>query len=105
KFVVKYFHTGYPLNPASPPKQKDTAAETDIDDFLAKINSDKDHLRKVLDEQFYRLCCWTETNSTINYRRFFIVNELICLNAQKENVFDKYHRCIKSLIDQGLFHA
>src|SRR5690606_5914701 len=44
-------------------------------------------IREIVDEQFYRLCSWEETDQRINYRRFFTVNGLICLNMQRKKVF------------------
>jgi malto-oligosyltrehalose synthase/4-alpha-glucanotransferase len=55
--------------------------------------------------QYYRLCSYKETNSRINYRRFFTVNNLICLNMQRADVFDDYHRLTKSLLEEGIFQG
>jgi len=41
----------------------------------------------------------------MNYRRFFTVNGLICLNMQFQETFDQYHRLIKELIDFGVFQG
>ncbi|RYY11356.1 MAG: 4-alpha-glucanotransferase, partial [Chitinophagaceae bacterium] len=59
----------------------------------------------VAQQQYYRLCCHRETNTTINYRRFFTVNSLICLNVQNQEVFSDYHGLTKSLIDEGIFQG
>ena len=53
---------------------------------------------KTLQEQFYRPCHWKETNERINYRRFFTVNDLICLNMQSEKVFRRFHEYITGLV-------
>ncbi len=74
-----------------------------IEKNVAAINSNPDALKALADQQFYRLCSWKETVSSINYRRFFTVNSLICLNMQSEKVFHHYHRLIKSFVDEGLF--
>jgi malto-oligosyltrehalose synthase len=71
--------------------------------WLEEINSNSLLLQKIVDEQFYRLCHWKETDTRINYRRFFTVNSLICMNVQDRNVFDRYHQFIKSLTDEGAF--
>lgn len=65
-------------------------------------------LEKIIKEKFphaeyYELCDWRETDKTINYRRFFIVNNLICTNIQNDNVFHKYHELVKELVEQGIF--
>jgi malto-oligosyltrehalose synthase len=43
------------------------------------------------------------TNTRINYRRFFLINGLICLNMQSPRVFDHYHKLIAKLIRNGTF--
>lgn len=45
------------------------------------------------------------TNEEINYRRFFTVNELICLNMHLEEVFETYHQYIKQLFKEGVFQG
>lgn len=60
-------------------------------------------LPDVMKLQYYRLCSWKETNHQINYRRFFTVNSLICLNIQHQDTFDTYHLLIKKLLDDGIF--
>jgi malto-oligosyltrehalose synthase/4-alpha-glucanotransferase len=83
---LKYFDSYWPLNAGSAARSKDT-----ISDLAAT--------------QYYRLCSYRETNTKINYRRFFTVNSLICLNMQHPRVFEDYHRLTKSLLDQGIFHG
>jgi len=56
-------------------------------------------------EQAYRLCHWQETDNKINYRRFFTVNSLICLNIQSEENFKLYHQYILELIGKGIFQG
>ncbi|WP_316831727.1 malto-oligosyltrehalose synthase [Pedobacter aquatilis] len=70
---------------------------------LKDINSSTDRLLALLDEQFYRLCHWRETDSRINYRRFFTVNSLICLNIQYKKVFTHYHSYLLDLLSKGIF--
>ncbi|MEJ7644188.1 MAG: malto-oligosyltrehalose synthase [Chryseolinea sp.] len=74
-----------------------------IDRLLTDFNDDASKLEKVCDDQFYRLCDWRETDSQINYRRFFLVNGLICLNMQSEKVFNRYHETIQALVKDGSF--
>jgi malto-oligosyltrehalose synthase/4-alpha-glucanotransferase len=86
KPVVQYYDSWYPLKPGTNADEK-TSGEA---------------LKKVLDEQHYRLCSWKETDSKINYRRFFTINSLICLNIHDDEVFNEYHSFIKELIDEGI---
>ncbi len=41
----------------------------------------------------------------INYRRFFTVNELICLNMQNEKVFNVYHHYLQKLIAEEMLQG
>lgn len=67
-------------------------------------------LEKLLKEQnieqkYYRLCNWQETDRRINYRRFFTVNELICLNIHREEVFEAWHQYIQCLLKENIFQG
>lgn len=67
-------------------------------------------LEKLLKEQgieqkYYRLCNWKETDHRINYRRFFTVNELICLNIQRRDVFETWHQYICRLLEDDIFQG
>jgi malto-oligosyltrehalose synthase/4-alpha-glucanotransferase len=72
---------------------------------LEKINKDKGLVKRLIDLQFYRLCHWQETNSRINYRRFFTINGLICVHIQKEEVFNDYHRLLDQLIKEDIIQG
>lgn len=69
---------------------------------LNEINKSPEYLNELCEEQYYELCFWQETDSRINFRRFFTVNGLICLNIHDENVFQTFHQFIKELIDEDL---
>lgn len=72
---------------------------------VAGHNEEQTLLHAIVTNQHYRLCSWEETNQHINYRRFFTVNGLICLNMQSKKVFDQYHKKIKQFIDDGIFQG
>ncbi|MEI6947384.1 malto-oligosyltrehalose synthase [Paraflavisolibacter sp. H34] len=76
-----------------------------VEAALEAINNSPESLRALADEQSYNLCPWQETDKRINYRRFFTVNGLICLNIQDEEVFREHHRYLKSLVDEGVFQG
>jgi malto-oligosyltrehalose synthase/4-alpha-glucanotransferase len=76
-----------------------------IDAQLQAVNGDKEKLRALLEEQHYRLCHWQETDGAINYRRFFTVNGLICLNIQDKEVLQEHHRLIKQLVEEGVLQG
>ncbi|WP_299988876.1 malto-oligosyltrehalose synthase [uncultured Pontibacter sp.] len=68
-----------------------------IADVLQGINDDKTALKELLQQQYYMLSHWQETEKRINYRRFFTVNDLICTAIEREEVFHHYHQFIKEL--------
>jgi malto-oligosyltrehalose synthase/4-alpha-glucanotransferase len=72
---------------------------------LENINSNKPQLQVLAGQQYYRLCNWQETDSNINFRRFFTVNSLICLNIQKEEVFNHVHELINSLLKEDIIQG
>lgn len=80
---------------------KNDVVRTAIQKSIDNINSDAQAVLGLANEQHYRLCHWQETDERINYRRFFTVNGLICLNIQNENVLQEHHAFIKSLVDDG----
>lgn len=73
--------------------------------ILESINRDKEKLRKILDVQYYVLAFWKDTDREMGYRRFFTVNELICLRMEDETVFDEYHRLFHELYRDGVLHG
>lgn len=76
-----------------------------VDDVLEKINADPAQLQRLCGQQYYLLCFWKETDRRINYRRFFTVNELICLRMEDQQVFDEYHAYLHTLYKEKLVHG
>ncbi|MDQ7950026.1 MAG: malto-oligosyltrehalose synthase, partial [Pedobacter sp.] len=72
---------------------------------LPAINQNPQLIHDLADAQYYRLCQWQETDSQLNYRRFFTVNGLICLNIQHEVAFETYHQYIFDLVRRGIFQG
>ena len=110
KFVLNYYDAYYPVNAASYAlifnDDNITLEEDDsIHSRLDHINASPDLLEHIADEQFYELCYWRETDSRINFRRFFTVNGLICINIQDQNIFDVHHEYLKKLVDDHLFQG
>ena len=68
--------------------------EINIQNEVTKINGNKALLRQLLNKQYYVLTCYKVTDSEINFRRFFTVNQLICLRMEDEFVFTDYHQFI-----------
>ena len=80
-------------------------AHSEFSDWCKEIESREKEMKALLDKQYYRLCYWKETENRINYRRFFTVNDLICLNIQHPEVFKTYHSYIKELVNGGQFQG
>jgi malto-oligosyltrehalose synthase/4-alpha-glucanotransferase len=76
-----------------------------MENRLTALNADRSALAEIAGQQEYRLCHWQETDTRINYRRFFTVNGLICLNIHEPFVFDEYHRYIHTLVRDGVFQG
>ncbi|AMP98475.1 4-alpha-glucanotransferase [Pedobacter cryoconitis] len=72
---------------------------------LRKGTDLKGSILEITGQQFYRLCSYQESNERMNYRRFFTVNSLICLNMQSKITFDDFHVLIKELVDQKIFQG
>ena len=78
-----------------------------IDANVQAFNGEKDNpesfnlLDNLLSEQLFRLSFWKVATEEINYRRFFSINELICLRVEDEDVFDHTHALIFQLIEEG----
>ena len=112
KLVFKYFENYWPLNKRSYARllhndEKDlkTKDQTDVEQMLTDANNDKQLIKKLAAEQYYRLCSFEETDKTINYRRFFIVNSLLCINIQQPKVFKAYHQLIKKMLNEDVFQG
>lgn len=59
-------------------------------------------LKKLLDSQPYRLVHWREAARTINYRRFFDINELVSVRQEDPQVFNETHSTVLRWVDDGL---
>ncbi len=62
-----------------------------------------DLLEDLLMEQVFRLSFWKVASEEINYRRFFNINELICLRIEDEEVFNHTHSLVSDMLEKGRF--
>ncbi len=85
--------------------QADPALEKLVQNGLEKLNKSQEKLTEILDKQNYRLTYWKETDKEINYRRFFTINELICLRMEHQEVFDAYHKTALEMVKKGYFQG
>jgi (1->4)-alpha-D-glucan 1-alpha-D-glucosylmutase len=76
-----------------------------INKIVTDINDDRRELKTLLERQNYLLMYWQKSERQINYRRFFTVNELICLRMEDQKVFEDYHTFIDSLYRNGLING
>lgn len=58
-------------------------------------------LDKLLSEQLFRLCFWKVASDEINYKRFFIMNDLISLHSERKEIFDHIHSYTFDLAEKG----
>jgi (1->4)-alpha-D-glucan 1-alpha-D-glucosylmutase len=83
----------------------DTFTESGLNDLLSRINENPLMLKELLLRQNYVLTFWKDASHRINYRRFFTVNELICVRMEDEKVFKNYHKFLKTLFDKEIIHG
>ncbi|HWI94058.1 MAG TPA: malto-oligosyltrehalose synthase [Flavisolibacter sp.] len=84
---------------------KNEACKNSLQSSIGAINENKETLAEIVNAQVYQLCHWQETDYQINFRRFFTINGLICLNIQDENVFNHYHKLIRSFLEAGIYNG
>lgn len=76
-----------------------------IERCLSIINSNHSKMKELIAELNYQPCYWKDTESKINYRRFFTINGLICINVQDEEVFQLGHELIRSWLKKKLLNG
>ena len=72
-----------------------------LNTVITGINNNTAMLGNIVADQHYEICHWRETSQRINYRRFFTINDLICIRIEDPAVFEKHHRFIKELLEGG----
>jgi (1->4)-alpha-D-glucan 1-alpha-D-glucosylmutase len=112
QLLVRYGAVHFPLAPSSldlilpgSPVSSNVDLEQDLEHAVDDINSDPRRLHDVLEAQHYRLAYWRSASDEINYRRFFDVNELIAIRAEDDEIFDRSHRLILELSQEGVVHG
>lgn len=84
---------------------KDGEFSKNLNSRLEEINTSDEKLKELLKEQYFIPSHWKETERHINYRRFFTINDLICLRMEDKTVFENYHRFILQLCEEELIHG
>ncbi|HEX6226233.1 MAG TPA: malto-oligosyltrehalose synthase [Chryseolinea sp.] len=76
-----------------------------LQQIVERVNTDAEKMLRILDAQHYVFTHWKKTEKEINYRRFFTVNQLICLKMEDEEVFNEYHSFLHSLYKENLIQG
>lgn len=82
-----------------------------IDAAIAEFNGSPgqaesfERLYQVLADQHFRLSYWKVGTEELNYRRFFSINDLICLRVEEERVFEYVHGFVLGQIAAGRMHG
>ena len=84
---------------------RNTALKQKVKQQVEQINHSREELKQLLKLQFFLPAHWKSTENEINYRRFFTINDLICLRMEDREVFENYHRFILQLCEQNLING
>ncbi|MET0366371.1 MAG: malto-oligosyltrehalose synthase [Sphingobium sp.] len=93
--VQLYGGSVYPLRPDDPALAQERGAVLDR-------YRDRDALAGLLSRQHYRLTYWRAANDSLNWRRFFSINELAGVRVEDPAVFALSHRLYFDLFREGL---
>jgi len=74
-----------------------------IEQILQGFNAEDHHEQtlELLGQQHYRLVFWREATETMNYRRFFDINDLAALRMERDEVFERTHAIILQRLALG----
>lgn len=82
--------------------QSDEALKNKLNYAVQELNGSRDLMQRLLNMQYFQPVHWKESEKKINFRRFFTINDLICLRMEDEKVFNAYHTFILQLCQEGL---
>lgn len=85
--------------------QENSELKSAVNNAVEEINTSPEKMQAVLDLQYFRPTHWKQTEKEINYRRFFTINDLICVSMENQEVFDTYHFFIFELVNQGIING
>jgi isoamylase len=91
--------------------EESPAVASALDGALTELNGTPgespsfDELDRLLSDQSYRLASWRVAAQEINYRRFFDINALVALRMEEPAVFDRAHRVLFQLLEEGLIQG
>jgi (1->4)-alpha-D-glucan 1-alpha-D-glucosylmutase len=102
---VRYFEQHFPIDPTTlPPElevaQRDPSAREMLAGWTAGEHGQA-RLGALLARQHYELAFWRSAQRDLNYRRFFDVNDLICLRVEHRDVFEATHARVLEMVARG----
>ncbi|MFE2274520.1 malto-oligosyltrehalose synthase [Streptomyces lavendulae] len=62
-------------------------------------------LPELLAAQWYRIACWREARTALNYRRFFTISDLIGVRVEDPGVFSATHTKVLELVRDGVLQG
>lgn len=80
----------------------DPDAPNAVELAIERANADPDALDAVIDRQHYRLAYWRIASRELGYRRFFNIDTLIGMRAEREEVFRDVHVRVLEWLDAGV---
>jgi (1->4)-alpha-D-glucan 1-alpha-D-glucosylmutase len=98
RYELAYFQHRFPIRP----QDRDEIADQSLTHFDGRTEPGRQRLRQLLEKQNYHLAWWKLANDTINWRRFFDINELAALRQEDDEVFAVTHQKILQLYAEGL---
>jgi (1->4)-alpha-D-glucan 1-alpha-D-glucosylmutase len=72
-----------------------------VDAVVAAVNADSDALGELIERQSYRLAYWRTARHDLDYRRFFDVDTLAALRAERAEVFRDTHALLLRWVEHG----
>ena len=73
-----------------------------LETLLADVADDHDRLDELLSRQHHRLARWAMADAELDYRRFFEIDTLVALRAEREEVFQATHELPLALLADGV---
>jgi (1->4)-alpha-D-glucan 1-alpha-D-glucosylmutase len=80
----------------------DPAVAAALDAEVAAVNADYDVLHELLERQNYRLAWWRTAGESLDYRRFFDINDLAAIRVEEPRVFADSHGLIVDWLAHGV---
>ncbi|HEX6996067.1 MAG TPA: malto-oligosyltrehalose synthase [Gammaproteobacteria bacterium] len=104
---VRYYEQEFPTAPGTLDvllggRNDESRSSDAIDAAIERANSDPDLLDAVVSRQHYRLAHWRIASRELGYRRFFNIDTLIGMRAEREEVFRDMHARVLEWLDEGV---